>query len=230
MLIKNKSNDNQTRYFNDEVNVHLNVIIDNYAYYASEKYGKLVKVDELTRSVKNMDINEQLMLRKKLTKNELCEESVLGIGLVLLVVGFLLLTGFALAEKSVREKMIDIFGIVVLASTIISVINIVCRFERRSGEIIKRIWELEKESIILDAKGNPVSEIWFLYHNLKFKDDEQKRLFLQNNYSKLNSKLCLNVRRYHGKDNIGENYLKNILESQNKSLNTTLHRVMMVQS
>lgn len=232
MLIKskNKLNDNQLKYFNDDVNIHTNVVIEDYGHYSSEKYGKLVKIDELNKNIKKMDISEQLVLKKRLNKNETYEEIILGIGLVSLIVGFLLLTGLALANESVREKMMDILGGVILVLGMVVGIHMIFRFEKRIEEMRKKMRELGKKDIVLDAKGNPVSEIWFLYHNFKFENDEQKKLFLQNNYKRLNKTLCVSVSRYRGEGDVQEDYLKSILESNHESLVTNLHRVIVVQN
>lgn len=50
---------------------------------------------------------------------------------------------------------------------------------------------LEKTGVMLDSEGNEVYLIWFLYHNLYFKSEEDRSLFLVEKYRKYNRPLSV---------------------------------------
>lgn len=55
----------------------------------------------------------------------------------------------------------------------------------------KKESELEKTGLILDSEGKEVSLIWFFYHNLPFKLEEDRNLFLVEKYRKYNVPLSV---------------------------------------
>lgn len=51
-----------------------------------------------------------------------------------------------------------------------------------------KLIETSKKLVVNDQSGNPIKAIWFWYHNLEFKNDEQRNMFLENNYAEYKNK------------------------------------------
>lgn len=70
--------------------------------------------------------------------------------------------------------------------------------------------------VIKDRNNNPVSAIWFLYHNLDFKSLEDKEMFLKLNYKELNIPFHIDLGDYKSKSHVHQFFFEDILKRSNR--------------
>lgn len=66
--------------------------------------------------------------------------------------------------------------------------------------------------VIKDKNNNPVSAIWFLYHNLEFKSVEDKEKFLDLNYQELNIPFHIDLGDYKSKSHVHQFFFEDVLK------------------
>lgn len=196
-----------------------------YEYFTSSFYEEKMNVSSLTDAIakRNWGAVEDVINKKR--KNE--KSQLWGINIVLFswLVSLIGTMGIAfLQQKSlVNFKHYDKFveflavgGLIVFISFGISVLFMDYMNKRSLQKLRKKEILLDKK--IYDEEGDSIKLIWFLYHNLSFKDESEKVRFLVRNYERLNGDIKIVFKNGVSVKDCVENYLKEGLQNWQKNV------------
>lgn len=188
---------------------------ERFEYLKSSEYGKKIKVKILEKNLLKIDwsklgslIYRQKQMResKLFTKITMAHMSVV---LVILVVGMSMgMIGGRLGKEyewmvSFGLNMVDTGMFVLGISAITMVLTMLvidAKLKSETKDILKRK--------VIDIEGNAVRGIWYQYHNVRFKNEEDKEQYLIEKYDDLNYDLEASIHKTSDVEGDLEKYLK----------------------
>lgn len=222
----------------DENSPLLLTYIDNKdEYYKSEGYGKLIKVDELKSQAEKINtstakwmVESYTNIRTEWRKKESWGDRFLKKYLSIVTVGVAVpMIVSVMASLPVMKDVLNVgirnieiwnagVAIVLITGALAWFINY-CKNEKRyerMQEIIKDLSMFCRDwYTVKDKNGDPVKAIWFLYHNLNFKNNDERIKFLFENYSRYNYPLEMGVEKYQRYNKNVKEYLSVLVKAKN---------------
>lgn len=196
---------------NGEIIKNLGSYIENGDYFTSKKYGELINIEGLKGSQSEKVIAESLSLMVE--SDEFREKERLSLAgfcvcLIGTVIPLLGMRQYMSAEGWVQFSVISmllwaVFGL--LAQ----------KYSTKSELKLNEAREMDDESNIIDKNGEKVNVIWFLYHNMNFKNNDERIKFLFENYSRYNYPLEMGVEKYQRYNKNVKEYLSMLVKSKN---------------
>lgn len=171
---------------------------NNEEYYKSDEYGKLVKVDELKPLLDKMDmgtpkymIKNYLEIRSIWKKKKEWGDRFFKKWLFLVSMGISMSIILSLFKPIVPGLDIWNVGVavVIIGGVLAWLVNSTkneIRYKKME-DIVKETKSFARDWYgIKDKNGDKIKAIWFLYHNLDFKNEREREDYLRLNYRKYN--------------------------------------------
>lgn len=201
----------EPRKIEEESQVNNAVEIQGKDYFSSKEYGDTIKPEILQKLVSKEVFDKANASIEKYREVKKIKNKIANIGLPFLLIPAVsvpILAAFSLIGPGTTF----IFLLILLFVCGVTIFGVDVLLKRKEESAYEEAENIEKENFVKDGKGKYVKAIWFLYHNLPFRDDEQKEAFLEENYEDLNYRFGISLEDYQGSGNYNEDYFEDMIK------------------
>lgn len=155
-------------------------MVEEFNKYGTKEYGETIKIEILKKMLPQDVLENEKVIIKRVRRCESQED------LFRFMAPMSMLIALFIGVLNISNKMYPFNNIdlAIIYGVLIVCLLLIVKYKNEKYKLIKA----SKKLVVNDQSGNPIKAIWFWYHNLEFKNDEQRNMFLENNYAEYKNK------------------------------------------